>query len=259
MTAAQQAPEQQPLLGKVAVVTGAGRGLGRALAVALAGAGADVAVAARSRDQLESVAAEIESTGRRALVVPTDVTDPAAVQRLVDTTVAELGGLDVLVNNSGVIDSTPLLDQDPSDWDRVMDTNVRGTYLATRAAGAHMVAQCSGKVINIASNFAFKGVSGHAAYCASKAAVVAFTRSMAVEWARHGVQVNALAPGYFATDMNAGLRADGEALSRVLRAVPARRMGEPHELAPWLLLLAGPASDFMTGEVVVVDGGQTAR
>ncbi|MGY1828667.1 MULTISPECIES: SDR family NAD(P)-dependent oxidoreductase [unclassified Blastococcus] len=250
---------EQPLLGKVAVVTGAGRGLGRALAVALAGAGADVAVAARSRDQLEQVAAEIEGTGRRALVVPTDVTDAAAVQRLVDTTVAELGGLDVLVNNSGVIDSTPLLEQDPAEWDRVMDTNVRGTYLATRAAGAHMVAQGSGKVVNIASNFAFKGVPGHAAYCASKAAVVAFTRSMAVEWARHGVQVNALAPGYFATDMNAELRADGEALSRVLRAVPARRMGEAQELAPWLLLLAGPASDFMTGEVVVVDGGQTAR
>ncbi|NEK85611.1 glucose 1-dehydrogenase [Blastococcus saxobsidens] len=245
--------------GKVAVVTGAGRGLGREMALALAGAGADVAVAARSRDQLESVAAEIEATGRRSLVVPTDVTDAAAVQRLVDTTLADLGGLDVLVNNSGVIDSTPLLEQDPADWDRVLDTNVRGTYLATRAAGAHMVAQGSGKVVNIASNFAFKGVPGHAAYCASKAAVVAFTRAMAVEWARHGVQVNALAPGYFATDMNADLRADGEALSRVLRAVPARRMGEASELAPWLLLLAGPASDFMTGEVVVVDGGQTAR
>ena len=259
MSAVQQTSGDQILLGKVAVVTGAGRGLGRAMALALAGAGADVAMAARSKDQLESVAAEIEGTGRRALVVPTDVTDPAAVQRLVDTTVAELGGLDVLVNNSGVIDSAPLLEQDPADWDRVLDTNVRGTYLATRAAGAHMVAQGSGKVVNIASNFAFKGVPGHAAYCASKAAVVAFTRAMGVEWARYGVQVNALAPGYFATDMNADLRADEGALSRVLRAVPARRMGEAHELAPWLLLLAGPASDFMTGEVVVVDGGQTAR
>ncbi len=247
------------LLGRTAVVTGAGRGLGRAMAMALAEAGADVALAARSKDQLEEVAADVERLGRRALAVPTDVTDATAVQHLVDTTVAELGALDVLVNNSGVIDSTPLLDQDPAAWDRVMDTNVRGTYLATRAAGAHMVAQGRGKVVNIASNFAFTGVADHAAYCASKAAVVAFTRAMAVEWARHGIQVNALAPGYFATDMNATLRADPGALAKVLRAVPARRMGEAHELSAWLVLLAGPASDFMTGETIVVDGGQTAR
>jgi NAD(P)-dependent dehydrogenase (short-subunit alcohol dehydrogenase family) len=250
---------QQPLRGKVAIVTGAGRGLGQAMAVALATAGADVALAARSKDQLEVVAGEIEQLGRRALAVPTDVTDPAAVAHLVEATVADLGGLDILVNNSGVLTSTPLLEQDVDEWDRVIDTNVRGTYLATRAAGAHMVAQGSGKIINIASNFAFKGVPNHAAYCTSKAAVVAFTRSMAVEWARYGVQVNALAPGYFATDMNAELRAQPEALAKVLRAVPARRMGEAHELSAWLVLLAGPASDFMTGETIVIDGGQAAR
>jgi NAD(P)-dependent dehydrogenase (short-subunit alcohol dehydrogenase family) len=249
----------QTLAGKTAIVTGAGRGIGRAMAVALAGAGADVALAARSKDQLDAVAAEITALDRRAIVVPTDVTDAAAVQALVDATVSQLGGLDILVNNSGVIDSSPLLEQDPEVWDRVMDTNVRGTYLATRAAGAHMVAQGSGKIVNVASNFAFKGVANHAAYCASKAAIVSFTRSMAVEWARHGVQVNALAPGYFATDLNADLRADPDALAKVLRAVPARRMGEPEELSAWLLLLAGPASDFMTGETIVVDGGQTAR
>jgi 2-deoxy-D-gluconate 3-dehydrogenase len=249
----------QTLAGKTAIVTGAGRGIGRAMAVALAGAGADVALAARSKDQLDAVAAEITALDRRAIVVPTDVTDAAAVQALIDATVSQLGGLDILVNNSGVIDSSPLLEQDPEVWDRVMDTNVRGTYLATRAAGAHMVAQGSGKIVNVASNFAFKGVANHAAYCASKAAIVSFTRSMAVEWARHGVQVNALAPGYFATDLNADLRADPDALAKVLRAVPARRMGEPEELSAWLLLLAGPASDFMTGETIVVDGGQTAR
>lgn len=249
----------QTLSGKVVIVTGAGRGLGRAMAVALADAGADVALAARSKDQLEEVAAEIEQRGRRALAVPTDVTDAAAVAHLVDATIATLGGLDVLVNNSGVIDSTPLLEQDPAVWDRILDTNLRGTYLATRAAGAHLVAQGSGKVVNIASNFAFKGVPNHAAYCTSKAAVVAFTRAMAVEWARSGVQVNALAPGYFATDLNAALRGDPDALARVLRAVPARRMGEADELSAWLVLLAGPASDFMTGETIVVDGGQTAR
>jgi 2-deoxy-D-gluconate 3-dehydrogenase len=229
------------------------------MAVALAAAGADVALAARSKDQLEVVAGDIERLGRRALAVPTDVTDPSAVRHLVDATLADLGGLDILVNNSGVIASTPLLEQDVDEWDRIMDTNVRGTYLATRAVGAHLVGQGSGKIINVASNFAFKGVPNHAAYCASKAAIVSFTRSMAVEWARHGIQVNALAPGYFATDLNAELRSDPEALAKVLRAVPARRMGEAEELSAWLVLLAGPASDFMTGETIVVDGGQTAR
>lgn len=249
----------RPLEGKVAIVTGAGRGLGRAMAVALAHAGADVCLAARSEGQLEAVAAQVEQCGRRAIAVPTDVTDAGAVRQLVAATVARLGGLDILVNNSGVVDSTPLLEQEPEAWDRVIATNVRGTYLATRAAGARMVEQGSGKVVNIASNFAFTGVAGHAAYCASKAAVVGFTRAMAVEWAPHGVQVNALAPGYFATDMNAALRADPDALTKVLRAVPARRMGQPEELSAWLVLLAGPASDFMTGETIVVDGGQTAR
>ncbi|MPZ63247.1 MAG: glucose 1-dehydrogenase [Propionibacteriales bacterium] len=249
----------QTLSGRTAIVTGAGRGIGRVAALALAGAGADVALASRSKDQLERVAGEVEDLGRRALVVPTDVTDREAVERLVARTVEGLGGLNVLVNNSGTIDSTPLLEQDPEQWDRVFDTNVRGTYLATRAAGAHLVAQGSGKVVNIASNFAFKGVPGHAAYCASKAAVVSFTRTMAVEWAPHNVQVNALAPGYVSTDLNAELRDDEEAQSKVLRSVPARRMGEPEEMAPWVLLLAGPASDFMTGETIVVDGGQAAR
>lgn len=249
----------QPLEGKAAIITGAGRGLGRVMAVALAEAGADVALAARSKNQLEAGAAEVERRGRRAIAVPTDVTDGGAVQQLVDATLDRFGRLDILVNNSGVIDSVPLLEQEPEAWDRVLNTNLRGTYLATRAAGARMVEQGSGKIVNIASNFAFTGVANHAAYCASKAAVVAFTRAMAVEWARHGVQVNALAPGYFATDMNADLRSDPDALAKVLRAVPARRMGRPDELSSWLVLLAGSASDFMTGETIVVDGGQTAR
>ncbi|MGH3356439.1 MAG: SDR family NAD(P)-dependent oxidoreductase [Nocardioidaceae bacterium] len=249
----------ETLRGRTAIVTGAGRGIGRAAALGLAGAGADVALAARSKDQLESVAGEVEALGCRALVVPTDVTDRDGVERLVDSTLDAFGRLDVLVNSSGTIDGTPLLEQDPEQWDLVFDTNVRGTYLATRAAGRHLVSKGSGKVINIASNFAFKGVPGHAAYCASKAAVVSFTRTMAVEWASHNVQVNALAPGYVATDLNAELRADKDAQAKVLRSVPARRMGEAEELAPWVLLLAGPASDFMTGETVVVDGGQTAR
>lgn len=245
--------------GKVAVVTGAGRGLGRAMAQALGEAGADVVVASRTATELESFVADAERAGRRTLAVPTDVTDARAVDNLVERVLETFGHVDVLVNNSGIIATRPLLDQEPEEWDRVVATNLRGTYLMTRAVGRHLVAQGSGKVINIASNFALMGVAQHAAYSASKAAVIAFTRSMAVEWARHHVQVNAIAPGYFSTELNADLRADEQATDRVLRAIPARRMGLPAELSPWVLLLAGSASDFMTGETVVIDGGQVTR
>ncbi len=245
------------LTGKVAIVTGAGRGLGRTIAVALNEAGAAVVVASRTRDELDRFVAEAQDAGREALAVPTDVTDEHAVDALVTATVERFGRIDIVVNNSGIVDTSPLLDQAPETWDRVVATNLRGTYLVTRAAGRHLTAQGAGKVVNIASNFALMGIANHAAYSASKAAVIAFTRAMAVEWARFGVQVNAIAPGYFETDLNAAMRADDDMMSRVLRAIPARRMGTPDELRPWILLLAGSASDFMTGEVVVIDGGQS--
>jgi NAD(P)-dependent dehydrogenase (short-subunit alcohol dehydrogenase family) len=239
------------------VVTGAGRGIGRALAVDLASHGADVVLAARNADQLREVATEVEALGRRALVQPTDVTDAAAVGALAAGTLDAFGRVDILVNNSGILATRALLDQEPDEWDAVYATNIRGIYLTTRAIGRHLVEQGSGKVINVASNFALTGVANHTAYSSSKAAILAFTRSLAVEWARHNVQVNALAPGYFATELNAAARADPELYQKILRGVPARRMGEPQELAPWLIQLAGPASDFMTGAVIVIDGGQS--
>lgn len=247
------------LSGKAAIVTGAGRGLGRAMAQALVDAGAAVTVAARTSGELDTFVAQAKAAGGQAVACPADVTDEAAVERMVQATVETFGRVDILVNNSGIVATTPLLDQPPAEWDKVIATNLRGTYLATRAAGRHLVAQGSGKVINIASNFALQGVAGHAAYAASKAGVIAFTRTMAIEWARHGVQVNAIAPGYFATPLNAGMREDADTFGKVLRSIPSRRMGEARELKPWLLLLAGSASDFMTGEVIVIDGGQSAR
>lgn len=251
--------EANPLEGKVAVVTGAGRGLGRSIALALSNAGAAVVAAGRTERDLESFALEAQAAGATAVPVRCDVTVEADVAHLVARSVAELGHIDILVNNSGIIHVSPLLEQETEQWDRVMDTNIRGVYLMTRAAGRHLVQQRSGKIINIASNFAHMGVSHHVAYATSKAAVIAFTRNMAVEWARFNVQVNALAPGYFATDLNAELRADVEAYDRVVRRIPARRMGDGSELGPWAVLLASSASDFMTGETIVIDGGQTAQ
>ncbi len=245
--------------GKVAIVTGAGRGLGRAMAEALADAGAKVCVAARSGGELETFVKEQLELGREALACPTDITDADAVNHLVDSTVDRFGRVDVLVNNAGIVVTTPLLEQEPEEWDRVIATNLRGVYLATRAAGRYMVPARSGKVVNIASNFAIKGVANHAAYSASKAGVIAFTKAMAIEWARYGIGVNALAPGYFATPLNAEMRADPEVTARVLKAIPVRRLGEPVEITPWLLLLAGAASDFMTGEMIVIDGGHSVR
>lgn len=247
------------LEGRVAIVTGAGRGLGRVMARALLEAGAAVTVAARTSTELDSFIVDAQAAGGRALACPTDITDEDAVERMVADTVGMFGRVDILVNNSGIVATRALIDQSADEWDRVIATNVRGTFLASRAVGRHLVAQGSGKIVNIASNFALQGVPNHAAYSASKAAVIGFTRSMAIEWARHGVQVNAIAPGYFATPLNADLRADPEATAKVVRAIPVRRMGLPDELKPWLLLLAGSASDFMTGEVIVIDGGQSVR
>lgn len=244
---------------RVAVVTGAGRGIGAAAALALAGAGADVVLAGRDTNRLAEVADRVRAHGRRALPVAADVRDTAEVNALMDAAVGELGRLDVLVNNSGVVSSTPVLDTSDEEWDRVVDTNLHGAFRCLRAAGRHLVAAGGGKVINVASHFAVKGVAKHAVYSASKAALVSLTRSVAVEWAPHGIQVNALAPGYFATDLNADLRAEAAVMERMVRQIPAGRFGDPLELGAWFVLLASSASDFVTGQTFVVDGGQTAR
>jgi NAD(P)-dependent dehydrogenase (short-subunit alcohol dehydrogenase family) len=251
--------EVRALTGRVAVVTGGGRGLGRAIALALAEAGADVAVAARSDEEITRVAGEVERRGRRSLAVPTDVTDDEAVERLVERTVDELGGLNILVNNSGVVHVAPLLETSPEDWDRVVATNLRGTFLCMRAAGRHFAERGMGKVINVCSNLAFKARPRFSAYSASKAAISVLKRTAAVEWAKFGAQVNAIAPGYVETDMNAELRRDKELYTRVVNQIPAKRMARAEEIGPLAVYLASPASDFMTGETIVIDGGETAR
>jgi 2-deoxy-D-gluconate 3-dehydrogenase len=229
------------------------------MALALAEAGADIIAGARSGDQLNDLAAEVAERGRRCAVRPTDVTSSGDVDALVHFGTTTLGGLDIVVNNAGISRASSILDCSDEDWDAVIKTNLNGPFLVLRAAGRIMVEQGSGKVINIASNFAFRGVESFGSYCASKAAIVNLTRVAAVEWARYGVQVNALAPGYFATEFNQVARDNQAMYDRILRNIPLRRMGDSDELGQWAVMLASPAADFLTGEVIVIDGGQNAR
>jgi 2-dehydro-3-deoxy-D-gluconate 5-dehydrogenase len=248
------------LAGRVAIVTGASRGIGRGVAERLAAAGADLALAGRSADALEQAARELrDAHGVRAVAIPADVTSETSVEALVAQTIERLGGLHVLVNNSGIAVEGAFLDVSLEDFDRVLATNLRGVALCCRAAGRHLVRQGHGKVVTIASNLGLAATPGLAAYSASKGAVLALTRSLAIEWARHGVQVNAIAPGYVETEINADARADPRVYEEIVRRIPARRFGHPEEVGEVAVLLAGPGSDFITGETIVVDGGQLAR
>jgi 2-deoxy-D-gluconate 3-dehydrogenase len=244
--------------GRVAIVTGASRGLGRAMALALAGAGADVALAARAIPELEETARAIEKLGRRALVVPTDVTVYSQVETLVESAAVALGRLDIVVNNSGIATVMPAAEMPPEDFRRTVEVNLVGVFNGCRAAAGRLIAQKSGKIINVASVVGALGMPGYAAYSASKGGVIALTRTLAVEWARHNIQVNAMAPGWFVTDMNSRAFDDPKLRERLLRDVPARRTGRIEEIGPLVVYLASPASDFMTGQTVFLDGGHSA-
>ncbi len=250
--------DQLRLDGRVAVVTGASRGLGRAMALALAEAGADLALLARSRDDLEETAAGVQTLGRAARVVPVDITVAPEVARAVGGVLGAFGRIDVLVNNSGIAVVKPLVETSLEEWRAVLETNLTGAFTLCRAVGPTMIARQGGKVVNVASVLGARGLPGYAAYSASKGGLIAFTRTLAVEWARYNIQVNAIAPGWFLTPMNAHAFADEKIRERLLREVPARRVGKPEELGALVVYLASPASDYMTGEVLFIDGGHLA-
>jgi NAD(P)-dependent dehydrogenase (short-subunit alcohol dehydrogenase family) len=247
--------DQLNLDGRVGLVTGASRGLGRAMALALAEAGADVALIARSADGLSGTAESVQARGRRALALPADVAVEAEVDAAVKRALDAFGAVDILVNNSGVATVKPFVETTPAEWRRILETNLTGAYNCCRAVGPGMIARRRGKVVNVASVLGARGLPGYAAYSASKGGLLALTRALAVEWARHNIQVNAIAPGWFLTSMNEAAFGDARTSERLLRNVPARRTGRPEELGPLVVYLASAASDYVTGEVVFIDGG----
>jgi NAD(P)-dependent dehydrogenase (short-subunit alcohol dehydrogenase family) len=242
--------------GTVALVTGASRGLGRAAALALAAAGADVALTGRAVDDLHAVAGEAAVHGVRAEVFPAELREPAAIEGLVAAARGALGPIDVLVNNAGIAGAEkPFLELTAADWDDCVAVDLRAPALLGRAVAAAMVERGRGRIINVASIGGLTPLARLAPYCASKAALVQLTRVMALELARHNVQVNCICPGYFRTPMNQAFFASAKGQALIERSIPMRRLGEPAELAPAIVLLASDAAAFMTGSVMVVDGG----
>lgn len=245
------------LSGRVALVTGASKGLGKAVAVALASAGADLALHARNVDDLKTVKSLIETQGRRAEIFYTDVLDKACIEDSVATTLESFGQIDILVNNAGVNVRKPVLDLSADEWDMVLNTNLRGYFLMAQAVVPAMLSRGSGKVINMASIFGAVGLPTQLAYASSKGGVVQMTKVMALEWARQGIQVNAIGPTYFETPLVAQLRNDPERYQFIVDRTPAGRWGQPEELAGLVIFLASRASDFITGQTIFIDGGWT--
>ncbi|MFL5802013.1 MAG: 2-dehydro-3-deoxy-D-gluconate 5-dehydrogenase KduD [Roseiflexaceae bacterium] len=244
--------------GQVALVTGGDKGLGQAMAIALAQAGADVAIVSRS-GQGDATLAALATAGRRGRSLTADLGDPTVAEPLVAQVVRELGRLDILVNNAGTIRRADAADTDLADFTAVLQVNLIGLWALSQAAGRVMLAHGGGKIVNVASVLAFQGGIRVPAYAASKHAVAGLTKALANEWAARGINVNAIAPGYMATDNTQALRDDPQRSQQILERIPARRWGQPADLAGAVVFLASRASDYVHGHILTVDGGWLAR
>ena len=241
------------LANQIAVVTGAGRGIGRAIALKFAQEGADVVVVSRTPENSEKVAAEIRALGRRAWAFAVDVADAAAVSAAAEKILAEAGKVDILVNNAGVTRDGLLMRLSDADWDTVLDTNLKGAFLVTKAFSRAMIKARTGRIINISSVIGLIGNAGQSNYAASKAGLIGFTQSCAREFAGRGITVNAIAPGFIETDMTAELN---EALKAdILKKIPLGTLGQADDIAAAALYLAGASGRYVTGQVLTVDGG----
>ncbi|WP_416462688.1 2-dehydro-3-deoxy-D-gluconate 5-dehydrogenase KduD [Sphingomonas sp. VDB2] len=245
------------LTGKVAIVTGANTGIGQAIALSLAAAGANIAAVGRT--PAEATVAQVRALGRRAEIVSADLSNIEPVQRVVDETIAALGGLDILVNNAGIIRRADSVDFTESDWDAVIDTNLKVLFFLCQAAGRHMIAQGSGKIVNIASLLSFQGGIRVPSYTAAKSGVAGLTKLLANEWASKGINVNAIAPGYIATNNTAALQADEQRNRQIQERIPAGHWGEASDIGGAAVFLSSSAAGYIHGHVLAVDGGWLAR
>jgi|SRR5450631_847799 len=250
-------PSAFSLLGRTALITGANTGLGQAIAIALAEAGADILAVGRT-DPTETMAAVL-NTGRRFISVQADLANADSMSMVADSALAECAHIDILVNNAGIIRRSDAVDFTAADWDEVMDVNLKSAFFLTQAIGKRMLARGYGKVINIASMLSFQGGIRVASYTASKSAIAGLTRLLANEWACKGVNVNAIAPGYFATNNTQSLRSDEKRNRDILARIPAGRWGHPTDVGGAAVFLAAPASDYVHGAILPVDGGWLAR
>ncbi|MFH1112334.1 MAG: 3-oxoacyl-ACP reductase family protein [Pseudomonadota bacterium] len=251
--------ERFRLNGGKAIVTGSSKGLGREIAVCLAEQGVSLILADVVSSQ--ETAALVEATGSRCIPIQVDVSDETAVRDMVKTAVSEFGNIDILINNAGITQSgaARTADAPVEEWDRVIRVNLRGTFLCSRYVGKEMITAGGGTIINIASTAGFTGVARAPAYSASKAGVIALTKSLALEWAKYNIRVNAVAPHYLDTEMTQGLKSHDKVYERIVGQIPLKRFAEPQEILGAVLLLASHASSYMTGSVVVVDGGFLAQ
>jgi len=238
---------------QIAVVTGAGRGIGRAIALKFASEGADVICVSRTAENSEKVAAEVRALGRKAWALAADVSDAAAVSTAAEKILADCGKVDILVNNAGVTRDGLLMRMSEADWDAVLNTNLRGAFLFTKALTRAFVKQRSGRIISVASIIGLVGNGGQANYAASKAGLIGFTKSIAKELGSRNITVNALAPGFIETDMTAALSA--ELKTDLLKKIPLNSLGQPEDIANAALFLASPGARYITGQVLTVDGG----